>query len=95
VPELEPTLRCGLPAGVSARDDAAQVAAVLEAARSAHSVEVQVYMLDALARLAAADNDRSTAWLLLAEANQLATHVGHLVDQNDRYDWRETLRQLE
>ncbi|HEX8509283.1 MAG TPA: BTAD domain-containing putative transcriptional regulator, partial [Propionibacteriaceae bacterium] len=77
----------------SVRDDAAHVAAVLEAARSAQNVEVQVYMLDALARLAA-DNDRPTARLLLAEANQLATHVGHLLDQNDRCDSIETLKRL-
>jgi hypothetical protein len=79
----------------SVRNDALQLAAVLEAARSAKNVEVQVYMLDALARLAAADSDRPAARLLLTEANQLATHVGHLLDQNDRYDSIETLKQLE
>jgi hypothetical protein len=51
-------------------------------------------MLDALARLAAADSDRSAARLLLAEANQLVTHVGHLLDQKDRYDLTETLKHL-
>ena len=41
----------------SVRNDAAQVAAVLEAARSAENLEVQVYMLDARARLAASDGE--------------------------------------
>jgi predicted ATPase/DNA-binding SARP family transcriptional activator len=79
----------------SVRNDAARVAVVLEAARSDTNLEIQVYMLDALARLAAAGNDGSTARLLLAEANQLATQVGHLLDQKDRYDSAEALKQLE
>ena len=75
------------------RNDAARLGSLLAAARSVDNVEVQVYVLDALARLAAAE-DRPAARALLAEADQLATHVGHLLDQNDRYDAR-TLRRLE
>ncbi len=67
----------------------------LEAARSAKNVEVQVYMLDALARLALADDDRSSARLLLTEANQLATHISHLLDQNDRFDSNQALTKFD
>jgi hypothetical protein len=77
-------LNQGLLAAV--RDDAAQVAAVLESARSVENAEVQVYMLDALARLAAANHDRGSARLLIVEADQLALRLGHLLDQQDRYD---------
>jgi hypothetical protein len=85
-------LNDGLLAAV--RDDAAQLAAVLESARSAENVEVQVYVLDGLARLAAADHDWSSARLLLAEADQLAPRVGHLLDQHDRYDANVTRERL-
>jgi predicted ATPase/DNA-binding SARP family transcriptional activator len=76
-------LNDGLLAAV--HDDGPQLTAVLQAARTAGNIEVQIHALDALARLAAAD-DRSSARLLLAEADQLAPHVGHLLDHNDRYD---------
>ena len=85
-------LHDGLLAAV--HDDAAQLRAVLEVARSVQNVEVQVYLLDALARLATADHDRLSARRLFAEADRLATHVGHLLDQHDRYDANVTLEYL-
>ena len=48
-------------------------------------VEVQVFALDALARLAAS-TDRTAAANLLSEADALAPQVAHVVDEADRYD---------
>ncbi len=68
------------------RDDAASLDATLASARSTGHVEVQVYALDARARLAAAAGDRGSARSLLAEADQLAAHLPHLIDPQDRFD---------
>jgi len=47
---------------------------------------VQVFALDALARLAAESKDRETAGNLLAESDRLAAQVAHVVDKGDRID---------
>ena len=85
-------LNDGLLAAVN--NDAARLAAVLEGAREAPNVEVQIHMLDALARLAACDHDRSGARGLLAEADELAAHGGHLLEPEDRYDSFQALTYL-
>ena len=58
---------------------------MLAAARDGGHVEVQVFALDALARLAAG-TDRTAAANLLSEADALAPQVTHVVDEADRYD---------
>ncbi|MDN5795351.1 MAG: AAA family ATPase [Intrasporangium sp.] len=70
----------------SMREDETLLLKVLEQARSDTNLEVQIHALDALARLAAqrADTDRAAA--LLADADELAPDIGHLVDRQDRID---------
>ena len=67
------------------RDDEVTLTKVLAAARDGGHVEVQVFALDALARLAAS-TDRTAAADLLSEADALAPGVAHVVDEADRYD---------
>lgn len=45
-----------------------------------------MFALDALARLAAESEDHESARQLLAEADDLAAHLAHLVDDGDRID---------
>ena len=68
------------------RDDGSGIEQVLEEARSAGNVEVQVYALDALGRLAAESGDLDRAGSLLDDSDALAAQVAHLVDESDRYD---------
>ncbi len=67
-------------------DDAAELEAVLEQARVSENVESQVYALDALARLAAKEGDSGSARSRLTQADSLAPHVAHVLDENDRLD---------
>jgi predicted ATPase/DNA-binding SARP family transcriptional activator len=76
------------------RDDPKQLGAALQAARADRNVEVQVLALDALARLAAASGDEAAATSLLAEADTLAPHVTHLLDEHDRIDKNDALAQV-
>ena len=59
---------------------------MLDKARGAGNVDVQVFALDALARLAAESDDLATSGDLLAEADRLAAQVAHTVDEADRID---------
>ena len=59
---------------------------VLDEARSTENLEVQLFALDALARLAAESGDLDTARALLTESDALAPQVAHAVDESDRYD---------
>ncbi|HET7475218.1 MAG TPA: BTAD domain-containing putative transcriptional regulator [Dermatophilaceae bacterium] len=68
------------------RDDDQTLRSVLADARATANLEVQVFALDALARLAARSGDRDTAVALLAESDRLADAVSHLVDASDRID---------
>ena len=68
------------------RDDDGALRSVLDEARVTGNLEVQVFALDALARLAAESKDRETAGNLLAESDRLAAQVAHVVDKGDRID---------
>jgi len=68
------------------RDDDGALRSVLDEARATRNLEVQVFALDALARLAAESKDRETAGNLLAESDRLAAQVAHVVDKGDRID---------
>ena len=68
------------------RDDATELEAVLAQARVDRNVEIQVYALDALARLAAEAGDSRSARSLLTQADRLAPHVAHVLDEDDRLD---------
>ena len=68
------------------RRDEHALRSVLDAARATGNLEVQVFALDAQARLAAESRDRETAGDLLAESDRLAAHVAHVVDKGDRID---------
>ena len=68
-----------------AGDDAA-LERLLDEAGSAGNREVEVYALDALARIAAERGDRARARELLDTAESLAPTVVHLVDDHDRLD---------
>ncbi len=68
------------------RDDDGALRSVLDEARATGNREVQVFALDALARLAAESKDRETAGNLLAESDRLAAQVAHVVDKGDRID---------
>lgn len=68
------------------RGDDGALASVLDEARATSNVEVQVFALDALARLAAESDDFATSGELLAEADRLAAQVAHVVDEADRID---------
>ena len=70
----------------AARDDGGALRSVLDEARATSHVEVQVFALDALARLAAESDDLATSGKLLAEADRLAAQVAHVVDEADRID---------
>ena len=67
-------------------DDGPRLDQVLDEARAARNLEVQVYALDALARMAAAAGDLESAHALLADADGLAARVTHVVDEEDRLD---------
>jgi len=58
----------------------------LEEARRLPDLEVQLYAIDAQARLAAGDGDLEKAQQLLGEADALASAVRHVVDEGDRVD---------
>jgi tetratricopeptide (TPR) repeat protein len=68
------------------RDDDGALWSVLDDARATRNLEVQVFALDALARLAAESKDREAAGKLLAESDRLAAQVAHVVDKCDRID---------
>ncbi len=70
----------------SARDDTVALAEVLDEARSSADVEVQVFALDALARLADGPDGTDSAAAMLGEADLLAAQVAHVIDDSDRYD---------
>jgi hypothetical protein len=55
-------------------------------ARGAGSIEVEVCVLDAMARLAAEAGDMSAARARLADADDLAPQVAHVLDEADRPD---------
>ncbi|WP_432479001.1 BTAD domain-containing putative transcriptional regulator [Nocardioides sp. GXQ0305] len=75
--------RCVLDAEL---DDADGLADVLAEARRTGNLEVQVYALDALARLAAQVDDVAAATAHLAEADAIAEGLRHVVDEADRLD---------
>ncbi len=75
--------RCLLHAETS---DSPELNEVLDEARATGNGEVQVYALDALARIAAEDHDRPGAERLLREADALTPSLAHLVDEPDRFD---------
>ncbi len=68
------------------RNDAPALRELLEEARGAGNLEVQVFALDALARVSAESGDRDAARILLAESDVLAALVAHVVDDSDRFD---------
>lgn len=68
------------------RDDDHTLRSVLDEARATGNLEVQVFALDALARLAAESHDRENSGDLLAESDRLAAEVAHVVDESDRID---------
>jgi hypothetical protein len=68
------------------RDDSQALELVLEEARTTHNREVQLFALDALARLAADRGGLDTARSLLTAADELAPKVAHTVDESDRID---------
>jgi hypothetical protein len=68
------------------RADAPGLREVLEEARDTENLEVQVYALDALARVSADSGDIASARVLLAESDDLAPDVAHVVDASDRLD---------
>ncbi|MCW2761566.1 MAG: transcriptional activator domain [Marmoricola sp.] len=68
------------------RADAPGLGEVLEEARDTENLEVQVYALDALARVSADSGDLDSARALLAESDDLAPDVAHVVDGSDRLD---------
>ncbi|CUR59882.1 Transcriptional activator domain [metagenome] len=72
--------RCVLAAAL---DEVPALHTVLAQARAGDNVEVQVYALDALARLAVTAQD---AEALVSEADLLAHQVAHVVDAGDRLD---------
>lgn len=84
--------RCVLAA---VRDDDGALNAVHEEARANGQVEVQVFALDALARLAAATGDGTRARQLLDDSNELARRVRHLVDDKDRVDAASALEPID
>ena len=67
-------------------NDAAALREILEEARATGNLEVQVFALDALARISAESDDRGAAHALLAESDGLAARVAHVVDDSDRFD---------
>jgi tetratricopeptide (TPR) repeat protein len=67
-------------------DDDAALEQLLDEAGAAGNREVEVYALDALARIAAERGDRARAGELLEKAETLAATVGHVVDDHDRLD---------
>jgi tetratricopeptide (TPR) repeat protein len=68
------------------RDDSHALQLVLEEARTARNGEVELFALDALARLAADKGSLDDARSLLTAADQLAPSLAHTVDKNDRID---------
>ena len=68
------------------RDDGDALRSLVDEARLTDNVEVQVFALDALARLAAEDHDLATADELLAASDRLTALVAHVVDEDDRID---------
>jgi tetratricopeptide (TPR) repeat protein len=75
--------RCFL---ASERDDFDGLRSVLDEARGTGNTEVQLFALDALARLAAAAGDVDSARSLVTEADELAPLLAHAVDDRDRVD---------
>lgn len=68
------------------RNDSQALELVLEEVRTTDSGEVELFALDALARLAAEGANLDTARWLLAAADELAPKVAHNVDKSDRFD---------
>jgi hypothetical protein len=68
------------------RDDEDTLRSVMSEARSTDNLEVQVFALDALARLAAEQTDHERSTDLIAESDRLAARVAHVVDERDRLD---------
>ncbi|MGZ5403886.1 MAG: ATP-binding protein [Nocardioides sp.] len=68
------------------RRDEGALRTVLDEARATNNSEVQVFALDALARVAAESGDHTTSGELLTESDLLAAHVTHVVDETDRVD---------
>ncbi len=67
-------------------NEAPSLREILEEARASGNLEVQVFALDALARVSAESFDRDAARALLAESDGLAAQVAHVVDDRDRFD---------
>lgn len=68
------------------RSDEDALRSVLDEARSVGNQEVQVFALDALARLAAESGDPGNSEGLLAQSDLLAAEIVHVVDESDRID---------
>ena len=68
------------------RSDSEALASILDEARATENLEVQLFTLDALARLAAEAGDVDTARSTTAQADALAPGLAHTVDENDRID---------
>jgi len=70
----------------SERSDVRALEKDLDEARAVGNIEVQIFALDALARVAAESGDLPTAHTRLADADELAPQVAHSVDETDRVD---------
>ena len=68
------------------RDDPEALERVLGQALATENIEVQLFALDALARLAAERGDIESARSAVATADELAPALGHAVDESDRID---------
>ncbi len=69
-------------------DGPRRVAAILGQARSRSDRPVEVFALDAAARIAASKGDADTARALLAEADDHMAHADHFISEADRVDAR-------
>ena len=76
----------------SERGDVRALEEELVEARDSGNIEVQVCALDGLARLAAEAGDLSAARARLADADDLAPQVAHVLDEADRSDAATTRR---
>ena len=76
----------------SERGDVRALEQDLVEARDSGNIEVQVCVLDALARLAAEAGDLSVGRARLADADDLAPQVAHVLDEADRSDAATTRR---
>ncbi len=69
-------------------DGPRRVAAILGQARSRSDGPVEVFALDAAARIAASKGDAGTTRALLAEADDHMAHADHFISEADRVDAR-------